>query len=134
MASMGPAFSPHPGAMQQHPGVPQGHPGLAPGMAHNPSQPGQPGAIPQHLVAQMGVSGPGGPQINPAAMMTAGMPPGVAGPGAHAMQHLNPQQQAILFQQQQMNHMASKFAASFVSMILTSHCLVVFARAIFVCC
>lgn len=78
-------------------------------MAHNPSQPGQPGAVPQHLAAQMGVSGPGGPQINPTAMMAAGMPPGVSGPGGHGIQHMSPQQQAMLFQQQQMNHMACTF-------------------------
>lgn len=105
MASMGPSFSPHPGAMQQHPGVPPGHPGMAPGMAHNPSQPGaQPGGMPQHL-GHVGVSGPG-PQVNPAQMM-GGLPPG-AGPNAHAaMQHLNPQQ-AQMFQQHQMNPMACK--------------------------
>lgn len=97
---MGPSFSPHPGGMQQHPGVPPGHP-MAPGMAHNPSQPGaQPGGMPHQI--HMGVSAAGG-QVNPAALM-GGMPPG-AGPNAHAMQHLNPQQ-AHLFQQQQMNPMA----------------------------
>lgn len=106
--------------MQQHPGVPHGHPGLAPGMAHNPSQPGQPGTIPQHIAAQMGVSGPGGPQINPAAMM-AGMPPGVGGPGAHGIQHLTQQQQAMLFQQQQINQMASMFWPCFLVCICISH-------------
>ncbi|RYP51091.1 hypothetical protein DL768_003497 [Monosporascus sp. mg162] len=85
----------HPGAMQQHPGVPPGHP-MAPGMAHNPSQPGaQPGMPQQMAAAHMGVSGPGG-QVNPAALMGGGMAPG-AGPNAHAMHHLNPQ----MFQQQQ---------------------------------
>ena len=104
MASMGPNFTPHPGGMQQHPGVPPGHPGMAPGMAHNPSQPGgQPGGM-QHL-AHMGVSGPN-PQVNPAAMM-GGMPPG-AGPNAHAMQHLNPQQAQLFQQQQHLNQMACK--------------------------
>lgn len=59
---------------------------MAPGMAHNPSQPGaQPGGIPPHLAQQMGVSAPGG-QVNPSALM------GVPGaPNVHAMQHLNPQ-------------------------------------------
>ncbi|RYP19673.1 hypothetical protein DL767_009607 [Monosporascus sp. MG133] len=85
----------HPGAMQQHPGVPPGHP-MAPGMAHNPSQPGaQPGMPQQMAAAHMGVSGPGG-QVNPAALMGGGMAPG-AGPNAHAMHHLSPQ----MFQQQQ---------------------------------
>ena len=81
--------------MQQHPGVPPGHP-MAPGMQHNPSQPGAPaGGMPQHM-AHMAVSGPG-VQVNPAALMAAGMPQG--GPNAHALQHLNPAQQ--MFQQQQ---------------------------------
>ena len=93
-----PSFSPHPGAMQQHPPP---HP-MAPGMAHNPSQPGvTPGGIPHQLVGHMGVSGPG-PQMNPGLM--AGMPPGV-NPNAHAMQHLNPAQ-AQMFQQHQMNPMS----------------------------
>src|SRR3569833_707339 len=97
-ASLGTSISPHPG-------VPPGHP-MAPGMAHNPSQPGaQPGGIPQHLTAHMGVSGLG-PLVNPTTMM-GGMPPG-AGPNAHAMQHLNPQQAQLFHQQQQLNQMACK--------------------------
>jgi hypothetical protein len=97
MTSMGPGFAGHPAGMQQHPGVP-GHP-MAPGMAHNPSQPGAPaGAMSHQLAAHMGVSAPGG-QVNAAAMM-GGVPPGAGGPNAHALQHLNPSQ-AQLFQQQQ---------------------------------
>jgi hypothetical protein len=93
MTSMGPAFTGHPGAMQQHPGVP-GHP-MAPGMAQHPSQQGAPGGAMQHqLAAHMGVSQPGA-QMN----VMAGMPPGAGGPNAHAMQHLNPQAQ--MFPQQQ---------------------------------
>ncbi|KAK1754327.1 hypothetical protein QBC47DRAFT_215879 [Echria macrotheca] len=94
MANIAASFPPHAGGMQQHPGAPPGHP-MQPGMGHNPNQPG-PG-MPQHMVAHMGVSGPG-PQINPAALM-GGMPPGAGGPNAHAMQHLNPAQ-AQMFQQQ----------------------------------
>lgn len=85
----------HPGGMQQHPGVPPGHHMAAPGMAHNPSQPGAQPGMPQQMAAHMAASGPGG-QVNPAAMMGGGMAPG-AGPNAHAMHHLNPQ----MFQQQQ---------------------------------
>ncbi|KAI1078606.1 LIM-domain binding protein-domain-containing protein [Whalleya microplaca] len=99
MASMGPGGF-HPG-MQQHPGVHPNHPMGAPGMAHNPSQPGvQPGMPPQ-MAGHMAVSGPGG-QANPAAMM-GGMPPGAGGPSAHALQHLNPQQ---MFQHQQAQQLA----------------------------
>lgn len=98
MASMGPAF-PH-GGMQGHPNMPQGHPGMAPGMPHNPSQQGPQGAaMQQHMAAHMGVSAPGA-QVNPAALMAAGMPPG--GPNAHALQHLNPAQVQMFQQQQQM--------------------------------
>lgn len=105
MASIPQGFAPHPGGMQQpHPGVPQGH-HMAPGMAHNPSQPGaQPGGIPPHLAQQMGVSAPGG-QVNPSALM------GVPGaPNVHAMQHLNPQ----MFGQQpgQMNCESRSYHAS----------------------
>lgn len=93
MASIGPGGF-HPGMQAQHPGVHPGHPMGAPGMAHNPSQPGaQPGMPPQ--MAHMAVSGPGG-QVNPA-MMAGGMPPGAGGPNAHALQHLSPQ----MFQNQQ---------------------------------
>jgi hypothetical protein len=110
MASMGPSFSPHPGAMQQHPGAPPGHP-MAPGMAHNPSQPGAaPGGMPHQLVGHMGVSAPGG-QMNPAALM-GGMPPGAGGPNAHAMQHLNPAAQAQMFQAQHINPMACESATA----------------------
>lgn len=96
-ASIGPGGF-HPG-MQQHPGVVHpGHPMGAPGMAHTQSQPGgQPGMPPQ--VAHMAVSGPGG-QVNPSAIMGA-MPPGVAGPNAHALQHGLSQQQQLFQQQQQ---------------------------------
>lgn len=76
----------------------------APGMAHNPSQPGAQAGMPHQLVGHMGVSGPGGAQINPAALM-GGMPPGAGGPNAHAMQHLNPAAQAQLFQQHNLNPM-----------------------------
>jgi hypothetical protein len=96
---MGPTFPPHPGGMQQHPGAPPGHP-MAQGMAHNPSQPGGAPGMPQHLVQHLGVSGPG-PQMNPAAALMAGMPPG-ANPNAHAMQHLNPAHAQGMFQQQHM--------------------------------
>lgn len=90
-------FAPH-GMPQQHPGVPQGH-NMAPGMAHNPSQPGsQPGGIPAHLAQQMGVSAPGG-QVNPSALM-GGMP---GGPNAHAMQHLNPQVHPQMYGQSNVN-------------------------------
>lgn len=66
---------------------------MAPGMAHNPSQPGaQQGGIPPHLAQQMGVSAPGG-QVNPSLM---GMP---GAPNAHALQHLNPQVQHMFGQQ-----------------------------------
>jgi hypothetical protein len=97
---MGPGFSPHPGGMQQHPGGPPGHP-MAPGMAHNPSQPGSaPGGMPHQLVGHMGVTSGPGQQINSAALM-GGMPPG--NPNAHAMQHLNPAQQ--MFHHPQMGQM-----------------------------
>lgn len=111
MATSMPSFSPHPGGMQQHPGVPPGH-HMAPGMVHNPSQPGsQPGGIP-HQLAHMGVSAPGG-QVNQAALMQ-GMPPG--GPNAHAMQHLNPQMAQQLFhQQQQMQNCMSHHHAHLVT-------------------
>lgn len=66
---------------------------MAPGMAHNPSQPGaQQGGIPPHIAQQMGVSAPGG-QVNPSLM---GMP---GAPNAHALQHLNPQVQHMFGQQ-----------------------------------
>ncbi|KAG4222973.1 hypothetical protein PC116_g28554 [Phytophthora cactorum] len=91
--------------MQQHPGAHPGHPMGAPGMAHNPSQPGAQPGIPPQMAAHMAVSGPGG-QVNPAAMM-GGIPPGAAGPNAHALQHLNPQQQQQMFQQQQFSHSGS---------------------------
>ncbi len=76
---------------------------MAPGMAHNPSQPGTTaGGIPHQLVGHMGVSGPG-PQMNAAALM-GGMPPG--NPNAHAMQHLNPAAaQAQMFHHPQMGQM-----------------------------
>ena len=100
MTSLAQSYSPHPGGIQQHPGAPQGHP-MA-GVPHNPGQqvPGQPG-MPQQM--HMGVSGPGGPQVTQAGAMMAGMPPGAGGPSAHALQHLNPgqQAQAQMFQQQQ---------------------------------
>lgn len=93
MASMQvPQNFPHPGGMQ-HPGVPPGH-HMAPGMAHNPSQPGSQPGIPHHLAHQMAASGAGG-QVNPA-LMGAGMPPGA---NAHAMQHLNPNVQHMFPQQ-----------------------------------
>ena len=98
MTSLAQNFQPHPGGIQQHPGVPQGHQMAVP---HNPNQQGQPGpGMPQGM--HMGVSGPG-PQVTQAGAMMAGMPPGVGGPSAHALQHLNPgqAQQAQLFQQQQ---------------------------------
>lgn len=67
---------------------------MAPGMAHNPSQPGAPGGIPAHIAQQMGVSAPGG-QVNPSLMGMHGAP------NAHAMQHLNPNVQ--MFGQQPVN-------------------------------
>lgn len=76
---------------------------MAPGMVHNPSQPGSaPGGMPHQLVGHMGVSGPG-QQINAAALM-GGMPSG--NPNAHAMQHLNPAQ-AQMFHPHQMNQMCT---------------------------
>jgi hypothetical protein len=77
---------------------------MAPGMAHNPSQPGAaPGGIPHHLVGHMGVSGPGS-QMNAAALM-GGMQPGAL--NAHAaMQHLSPAQ-AQMFHHPQMNQMCT---------------------------
>ena len=79
---------------------------MAPGMAHNPSQPGgAPGGMPHQLVGHMGVSGPGA-QINAALM--AQMPPGAGNPNAHAMSHLTPQQ-AHMYQQQQQMNMGSMF-------------------------
>lgn len=91
--------------MQQHPGGPPGHPMVAPGMAHNPSQPGtQAGTMPHQLVAHMGVSAPGG-QMNSTALM-GGMPQG-GNPNAHAMQHIGPQQ---MFQQ----HMPAMSAYSYL--------------------
>jgi hypothetical protein len=81
---------------------------MAPGMAHNPSQPGTTaGGIPHQLVGHMGVSGPG-PQMNAAALM-GGMPPG--NPNAHAMQHLNPAAQAQMFHHPQMGQMCTCRAA-----------------------
>lgn len=102
-------FAPHPGGMQQpHPGVPPGH-HMAPGMAHNPSQPGsQPGGIPAHLAQQMGVSAPGG-QVNPSLMGMHGAP------NAHAMQHLNPQVQHM-FGQQPVNCESSSCAGAACSL------------------
>lgn len=74
------------------------------GVPHNPGQqiPGQPGMNPQMHMG--GVSGPGGPQVSQAGALIGGMPPGVGGPSAHALQHLNPgqAQQAQLYQQQQL--------------------------------
>lgn len=82
-----------------HPGMQQAvHGHMAPGMAHNPSQPGaQPGMAPQ-MAGHM-VSAPGG-QPNPAAFM-AGMHPNQHG---QAMQHMNPQ--FLQQQQQQAQHQA----------------------------
>lgn len=94
---------PHSGGMQ-HPGVPPGH-HMAPGMAHNPSQPGAQPGIPHHLAQQMGVSAAGG-QVNPALMGAGGMPPGA---NAHAMQHLNPNVQHM-FPQQPVNPMNCELA------------------------
>ena len=81
----------HPG-MQQHM-VHPGHP-MAPGMAHNGSQPGTQPGMPPQMASHM-VSAPGG-QMNAAAFM-GGVPPGNA--QAHALQHLNPQ---MLQHQQQL--------------------------------
>lgn len=53
------------------------------------------------MMGHMGVSGPG-PQMNAAALMGGGMPPGAGHPGPHGMPHLNPAQ-AQLYQQQQMS-------------------------------
>jgi hypothetical protein len=101
MASMGPSFPPHPAAgMPQHPGAPTHQMG-APGMAHNPSQPGAPPqGIPHQLAPHMAVSAPGG-QMNPGSLV-GGMPPGAGGPSAHAMSHLTPSQ-AQIFQAQHGN-------------------------------
>lgn len=93
MSSMAQAYSPHPGAMQ-HPGNPQGHPMVQ----GHPSQQGH--QIPQQM-QHLGVSGPGGPQVAQAGALMPGMP-GVGGPSAHALQHLNPQAQMYAAQQQQM--------------------------------
>lgn len=95
MTSLAQAHSPYPVGLQ-HPGVPQGH--MA-GVPHNPGQQGQPGpGMPQQM--HMGVSGPG-PQVSQPGAMMGGMPPGSVGPSAHALQHLNPNQQQALYQQQQ---------------------------------
>lgn len=72
---------------------------MAPGMAHNPSQPGAQPGMPPQMAGHGMVSAPGG-QPNPAAFM-GGMQPQNA--QAHALQHLNPNQQ---FQLQ--HQMASK--------------------------
>lgn len=96
MTSMGPSFAGHPAGMHQHPGVP-GH-AMASGMPHNPSQPGAPAGAGMPQQMHMAVSGPGG-QVNPATLM-GGIPPGAAGPNAHALQHLNPAQNPM-FQQGQ---------------------------------
>ncbi|KAM3076159.1 hypothetical protein ACMFMF_005497 [Clarireedia jacksonii] len=99
------AHSPYPGL--QHPGVPQGH--MA-GIPHNSGHQGQPGpGMPQQM--HMGVSAPGGPQVSQAGAMMAGMPPGAGAPTAHALSHLNPNQQA-LYQQQAMNSTPNDAAAS----------------------
>ncbi|KAI0483955.1 LIM-domain binding protein-domain-containing protein [Xylariaceae sp. FL0804] len=95
--------------MQQHPGGHPGHPMGAPGMVHNPSQPGAQPGMPPQMAAHMAVSGPGG-QVNPALM--GGMPPGAGGPNAHAMQHLNPQ----AFQQQQQQQYAMAQNPSMLAM------------------
>lgn len=107
MASMGPSFPPHPAAgIPQHPGAPA-HPMGAPGMAHNPSQPGAPPqGIPHQLAPHMAVSAPGG-QMNPGPLV-GGMPPSGGGPSAHAMSHLNPAQ-AQIFQAQHNNMGACEF-------------------------
>jgi hypothetical protein len=97
MTSIGPGF--HPGMQQSvHPGHP-----MAPGMAHNPSQPGAQLGMPPQMAGQM-VSAPGG-QPNPAAFM-GGMHPG--NPHAQAMQHINPH----MFQQQQAQQQAQQQLAS----------------------
>jgi hypothetical protein len=94
--SMGPNFTGHATAMG-HPGM-QVHP-MAPGMPQNAAQQGAPGGgMPHQFGGHMAVSGPGG-QLNPA--MMGGMPPG-ANPNAHALQHLNPAQQQMFHQQQQL--------------------------------
>jgi hypothetical protein len=97
---MAQAYSPHPAGMQ-HPGVGPGHP-MAPG--HSQQGGGQPGpGMPPQM--HMGVSGPGGPQVNQAGTMLGVMPPGGMGPGGpsvHALQHLNPNQAQLYQQQQQM--------------------------------
>lgn len=103
------SHSPYPVGLQ-HQGVPQGH--MA-GMPHNQGQQGQPGpGMPQQM--HMGVSGPGGPQVTQAGAMMAGMPPGAGGPNAHALQHLNPNQQAAMFQQQQ--QMSKPYILSLLSL------------------
>jgi hypothetical protein len=80
----------------------------APGMAHNPSQPGAPPqGIPHQLAPHMAVSAPGG-QMNPGPLV-GGMPPGAAGPNAHAMSHLNPAQASQMFQAQHNNMGACEF-------------------------
>lgn len=107
--SMGQNFGGHP-AVMGHPGV-AGHP-MAPGMPHNGGQPGPGGGMPHQFGGPMAVSAPGG-QVNPA--MMGGMPPG-ANPNAHAMQHLNPAQQQMFQQQQQLQNQCMSTLGTFSTM------------------
>lgn len=83
------AFAQNPGGMQ----MPQGHMMGGPGPGH-PMQ--------QGMQMHPGVSGPNGP-VSQAGPMMGGMQPGM-NPNAHALSHLQPQQQqaaaAHMFQQQ----------------------------------
>ncbi len=96
MTTMAQTHSPYPVGMQQHAGVP---PHMV-GVPQHPQQ-GQPtsGMPPQ---MHMAASGPGGPQMSHPGAMMGGMPSGMNGPNTHAMQHISPQQQAYLQQQQRL--------------------------------
>ncbi|KAI0996058.1 hypothetical protein K3495_g12124 [Podosphaera aphanis] len=105
MTSLAQPYSPHPSGIPQHPGIAQSHP-----MSQNSSHPGQPGpGISQQL--HMSVSGPG-TQVSPGQIMMAGMPPGAGGPSAHALQHLNPNQQQQAQAQAQMFQQQAMFASN----------------------
>lgn len=107
MSSLQQPHPPYPVGIQ-HQGVPQGH--MA-GMPHNQGPQGQQGpGMPQQM--HMGVSGPGGPQVTQAGAMMGGMPPGAGVPNAHALQHLNPNQQQAIFQQQQHQQMSKSYLLS----------------------
>ena len=97
MVSMAQPF-PHPGGMPGHAGMPPVAHQMSPGHPGAQGIPGgQPGMMGQQIHAmnnpQMSQGGP---------MMNIGqMTPGMAGPNAHAMGHLNPNNPMQFHQQQQ---------------------------------